>query len=145
MLGFFKSKSKSVTIPDRPVPPSFEQIKEDVDTAPDSDIMFCTRSRSGSDSSEEYFDALSEFDTSGDEDMEAEQEHVYDQAVELLQVHQRLTTAPQTLEAELDKLRTLGQEVSEAVEEIRQMSKPVPHQSEDSSISGQQKKTKIKS
>ncbi|XP_062606740.1 UPF0449 protein C19orf25 homolog [Saccostrea cucullata] len=144
MLGFFKAKSKSITIPDRPHPPSFEQIKEDVDIAPDSDIMFCTRSRSGSDSSEEYFDARSEFDTSGDEDMEEEQEHAYDQSVELLQLHQRLVTAPQALEAELDKLRTLGQEVSKAVEEIRQMSNHSPRQSEDSNISGQQKKTKVK-
>lgn len=45
MLSFFKSESKSITIPDRPNPPSFDLMKEDVESAPDNDIMFRTRSR----------------------------------------------------------------------------------------------------
>lgn len=45
MLSFFKSDSKSITIPDRPNPPSFDLMKEDVESAPDNDLMFRTRSR----------------------------------------------------------------------------------------------------
>lgn len=45
MLSFFKSESKSITIPDRPNPPSFDLMKEDVESAPDNDLMFRTRSR----------------------------------------------------------------------------------------------------
>jgi hypothetical protein len=102
---------------------------------------------SDSDSSGEYFDALSEFDTSGDVDMEEEQDHVYDQAVELLQMHHRLVSVPHTLEPELDRLRALRQEVSEAVEDLRQMSRLIPHHTknkDNSTATGQQKKTKVK-
>lgn len=45
MLSFFKSESKAITIPDRPPPPSYEQIKEDVEATPDNDIMFRSRLR----------------------------------------------------------------------------------------------------
>ncbi|XP_011417400.4 UPF0449 protein C19orf25 homolog [Magallana gigas] len=143
MLSFFKSESKSITIPDRPNPPSFDLMKEDVESAPDNDLMFRTRSRTDSESSDEYFDALSEFDVSGDDDMEAEQEHVYEQAIELLQLHQRLINAPQTLESELQTLKTIGQEVSEAVTDLRQMSHSFQSSSEESS-SHDQKKKKVK-
>lgn len=96
-----------------------------------------------SESSDEYFDALSEFDVSGDDDMEAEQEHVYEQAIELLQLHQRLINAPQTLESELQTLKTIGQEVSEAVTDLRQMPHSFQSSSEESS-SHDQKKKKVK-
>lgn len=62
--------------------------------------------------------------------MEAEQDHVYDQAVELLQMHHRLVSAPHTLETELERLKTVGQEVSEAVDDLRQISRHVSHHSE---------------
>lgn len=86
-----------------------------------------------SESSDEYFDALSEFDVSGDEDMEVEQEHVYEQAIELFQLHHRLINAPQTLESELQTLKTLAQEVSEAVTDLRQMSHSFQSSSDESS------------
>lgn len=97
-----------------------------------------------SESSDEYFDALSEFDVSGDEDMEVEQEHVYEQAIELLHLHQRLINAPHTLESELQTLKTLGQEVSETVSELRQMSHSFQSSSEESSSHDQKKKKKVK-
>ncbi|XP_022326517.2 uncharacterized protein LOC111126291 [Crassostrea virginica] len=131
MLSFFKSESKAITIPDRPPPPSYEQIKEDVEATPDNDIMFRSRLRTESESSDEYFDALSEIDTSGDVDMEAEQERVYDQVVELLQLHQRLITAPESLESELKKLKALGHDVSEAVTDLREMSQSFVHGTEE--------------
>lgn len=84
-----------------------------------------------SESSDEYFDALSEFDTSGDVDMEAEQERVYDQVVELLQLHQRLITAPESLESELKKLKALGHDVSEAVTNLKEMSQSFVHGTEE--------------
>lgn len=84
-----------------------------------------------SESSDEYFDALSEFDTSGDVDMEAEQERVYDQVVELLQLHQRLITAPESLESKLKKLKALGHDVSEAVTDLREMSQSFVHGTEE--------------
>ena len=84
-----------------------------------------------SESSDEYFDALSEFDTSGDVDMEAEQECVYDQVVELLQLHQRLVTAPESLESGLKKLKALGHDVSEAVTNLKEMSQSFVHGTEE--------------
>lgn len=81
--------------------------------------------------------------------MEAEQDHVYDQAVELLQMHHRLVSAPHTLETELERLKTVGQEVSEAVDDLRQISRHVSHHSESKEKSppttgtSQQKRTKV--
>lgn len=57
---------------------------------------------------DEYFDVFLEFDVFGDDDMEVEQEYVYEQVIELLQLYQRFINVLQILELELQILKIIG-------------------------------------
>lgn len=56
---------------------------------------------------DEYFDVFLEFDVFGDDDMEVEQEYVYEQVIELLQLYQRFINVLYILELELQILKII--------------------------------------
>ncbi|XP_063422436.1 UPF0449 protein C19orf25 homolog [Mytilus trossulus] len=114
---------KNKPIPERPKPPSFKEIIEDVDSAPNDDVVFSPYS--SSDDIKEKSTALEESYLETSElniENESPQDEAYDQAVEFIKLTNKLESAPTLLDEQFRRLQELKSEVSKSINKLKESS-----------------------
>lgn len=116
--------NKTKILPERPKPPNYDDIIEDVDRAPKDDVVFSSFiSPSPEDFEKTMSMEESYLDTSEmDSDMIQPQEEAYQQAVQFLRLQNKLTSAPKILDEQYKKLEELGSEVSKSIRSLKESS-----------------------
>lgn len=121
---------KNKPIPERPKPPSFKEILEDVDCAPNDDVVFSPYF--SSDDVREQTTALEESYLETSEliiENESPQDEAYNQAVEFIKLTNKLESAPKLLDEQFSRLQELKSEVSKSINKLKESSEALQEKS----------------
>ncbi|OWF51220.1 uncharacterized protein LOC110449463 isoform X2 [Mizuhopecten yessoensis] len=130
--------SKTGTLQERPKPPSFEHMKQDVENASENDVVFLAGNNALSQSNIamiESFMELSPLDQkasnekmSGGADRTGVTEGVeksYQDTLELLRLNKMLARAPQELEDKYNSLQQLGEDITASISKLQKSTEAI--------------------
>ncbi|XP_060065792.1 uncharacterized protein LOC132546113 [Ylistrum balloti] len=130
--------SKSGTLQERPKPPSFEHMKQDVENASENDVVFLAGNNALSNSNIamiESFMELSPLDQKSSNDKLAEGVDVtcvteevdksFQDTLELVRLNKILTQAPKELEDKYNSLQQLGEDITKSITKLQESTEAI--------------------
>ncbi|XP_013078920.2 uncharacterized protein LOC106064843 [Biomphalaria glabrata] len=130
---------KSNRLPERPKPPSWEAVTEDIASIADDDVVF----KVGKLNVASYDPTLlSEKNNLQDSDVEAsdlidshEIESSYNDTLRLIKLYSELKDAPVRLEQQYSHLKVMGQELTQSILNLKDLAQSVSKDAEDVKLS----------
>ncbi|XP_033763005.1 uncharacterized protein LOC117344362 [Pecten maximus] len=130
--------SKTGTLQERPKPPSFEHMKQDVENASENDVVFLAGTNALSKSNIamiESFMELTPLDQKSSSDklpggsdetgITEEVEKAYHDTLELLRLNKILACAPQELEEKYNSLQQLGEDITKSITKLQKSAEAI--------------------